>query len=1348
MKKNIFAMKISDFKSLLLIITASFLFLISNMNYVTGQVNQYTNSYQVRNANFPVLNNGSILFPYNNLPFSSILWSTGSNSNIITGLTPGEYYVTITDMVGASYIDTFEVGISYNNYMFPWTQNVDTFCHDIYIPGGDSVMINGIQLFPGDEIGVFYDSLFNWFCGGSIIWDGTPQILTACYDSFAINGLWGSSEFNFLIRSNTYGIDYIAKPVWDLSGNYPDDSLFVVGGSSRLIGLFADSVIYQSAKFSNNYNNYELIYTPVNPIFKLNYTYDHLNYNWNQVTSFYGPDFTLYMFIYALGTCVNFYTFELYDVLFSGYFWPLPNDSLVNVNSNRIRCYLDKVVNYECFINTCGYSTDGYAEVYPLFGIPPFTYFWNTGDTTQIITNIPGNTNYSCTVTDSQQTFEILNFNSGFTKNYPDIDITIVDQTFFSMGFANVEFPYNSSGGYILTWSNGATGTSIENVNAGNYLLTIQYKQGCYFDTLITINYQGINADINYGYTGCQVLGEAYASLDNLYGNPPFIVEWSTGDTTDSISGLLPGLYSVTIMDNNPDTLVIPFEILPPDDLTVTYNYGNSSVLIGNDGYIDLTVSGGAPPYTILWSNNETSEDIYNLTSGVYSFSITDSLGCQIVDSVVIDSTGLYADLNYGYTGCQIFGEAYAFLYNLYGIPPFTFEWSTGNTTDSISGLFPGIYSVTIIDNFPDTLVIPFVIPLPDPLNVTYIYGNVTDQIGNEGFVDLNITGGITPYNIIWSNGQNTEDLTSLSSGIYSFTVTDAFSCQKMDSVEIYNAFTNPIISNEIIISDNCNGDCIGTIELDLSGGYPPLNIIWSNGETNTTISNLCAGDYSVTISDQSISYSSTMPWSFINTPGWQTIIFVNIPSDPFLHLESGDCIGAFYNDSGYFKCAGYQYLNLAPVSFAINPDDSTTVEKDGFSENELIYWKIWKHNEGILMDVIPTYNNGTNYGYYTSNATDVINSFTSLECGMQIMDFSITNDSLIQMSTNACNSFVSPLGNYEWISSGLYYDTLILPSGCNLIYEVDLLINNSTDTLFPDVACDEYVSPSGNYVWNTSGFYYDTLINTVGCDSIIAIDLTINNISDSSFSFTSCNDLLSPSGNYLWTTTGIYNDTIPNYTGCDSLITIDLTINYDSDTVLTEISCGEYISPSGNNVWTASGIYDDVIPNIIGCDSLITIDLTISEISAQIQQVIDTIFASPGGDSYQWVDCNNNFSEIQGENSQSFTPIVSGSYAVIVTQGLCSDTSDCYLFTGSGIENDDIRNINVYPNPVSQQLTISGLTGDEKLIMNDFSGRAISVNLTGEFLDLLDLKRLSPGVYFLKIIRHDQIRLFRIVKI
>ncbi len=140
---------------------------------------------------------------------------------------------------------------------------------------------------------------------------------------------------------------------------------------------------------------------------------------------------------------------------------------------------------------------------------------------------------------------------------------------------------------------------------------------------------------------------------------------------------------------------------------------------------------------------------------------------------------------------------------------------------------------------------------------------------------------------------------------------------------------------------------------------------------------------------------------------------------------------------------------------------------------------------------------------------------------------------------------------------------------------------------------------------------------------------------------------------------------------------------------LLSETACDSYTSPSGIYIWTASGTYMDTIPNLAGCDSIITINLVINTVDVSVTNSDPTLIANATEALYQWIDCGTML-PVPGEINQSFTPVTNGSYAVEVIQNGCTDTSICYPVISVGIQkNESCPAITCYPNPTNGKLTI-----------------------------------------------------------
>ena len=282
-----------------------------------------------------------------------------------------------------------------------------------------------------------------------------------------------------------------------------------------------------------------------------------------------------------------------------------------------------------------------------------------------------------------------------------------------------------------------------------------------------------------------------------------------------------------------------------------------------------------------------------------------------------------------------------------------------------------------------------------------------------------------------------------------------------------------------------------------------------------------------------------------------------------------------------------------------------------------------------------------------------------------------------------ACTPFISP-GNQTITTTGVYQDTVVMASGCDSIYTLDFTaLPQSSSTINPS-SCLSYTSPAGN-VYTSSGTYSDTLANSIGCDSIITVNLTILTNTLSNTTGFGCDSFVSPSGK-VWNLPGTYNDTIPNMAGCDSIMTINVVLFQSDSTTITASGCGSYTSGLGNT-YTMSGTYMETGQTANGCDSTVTLNLTITTTDTSISQSGSTLTANQSGVGYQWFDCDNQVA-IGGAVGQSFTPTVSGNYAVALQNGSCSDTSSCYAVTVVGVPEAD-QGIALYPNPTSEGVTI-----------------------------------------------------------
>lgn len=243
-----------------------------------------------------------------------------------------------------------------------------------------------------------------------------------------------------------------------------------------------------------------------------------------------------------------------------------------------------------------------------------------------------------------------------------------------------------------------------------------------------------------------------------------------------------------------------------------------------------------------------------------------------------------------------------------------------------------------------------------------------------------------------------------------------------------------------------------------------------------------------------------------------------------------------------------------------------------------------------------------------------------------------------------------------------------------------------------------------------------------------------------------------SPSGNHTWTTPGIYYDTIQNQWGVDSVrMTIHLnSLSPPTTGTDTQSSCEPYTWIDGNVYSTSNNTATDTLVNAAGCDSIVTLNLTINTVDATATLNGATITANASGATYQWLDCDNGNAIINGETGQSYVATANGNYAVVVTENGCTDTSSCQSVTTVGLEENSYQNlIEVYPNPSS---------GDVNVDFNSHieNAQIQLTTITGEVVFTTQVKDISnysfdidgaTGMYFLQINSENINHIVKIMK-
>jgi hypothetical protein len=226
-----------------------------------------------------------------------------------------------------------------------------------------------------------------------------------------------------------------------------------------------------------------------------------------------------------------------------------------------------------------------------------------------------------------------------------------------------------------------------------------------------------------------------------------------------------------------------------------------------------------------------------------------------------------------------------------------------------------------------------------------------------------------------------------------------------------------------------------------------------------------------------------------------------------------------------------------------------------------------------------------------------------------------------------------------------------------------------------------------------------------------------------------------------------MYTDVFTSSAGCDSTVITDLTVLDAIQTDQTIVQCYGTTFTVGGSTYTTSGNYTNVLTAANGCDSTVNTDLTIEpKISTTVTELFNGLRANSSIASYQWFDCDNQNAPILGATNQIFYPTVNGNYGVSLTVNNCSDTSNCYTVTNTGIRDLGISSsISLYPNPVNSELTVkigdSEFAGSTIQILNTL-GQVVMENQFNSTQNsmVLDLSNLSQGMYFFQLISDQNV--------
>ncbi|MEB2778766.1 gliding motility-associated C-terminal domain-containing protein [Algoriphagus sp. C2-6-M1] len=320
-------------------------------------------------------------------------------------------------------------------------------------------------------------------------------------------------------------------------------------------------------------------------------------------------------------------------------------------------------------------------------------------------------------------------------------------------------------------------------------------------------------------------------------------------------------LWSMTISASvqlAPDSKILKSEsnrVLATNGITVGVSGKLALCSHAEKGHIQLDVQGGVAPYSYRWNTLQTTKDRTNLYAGTYTVEITDAVGTVHIERIVIQPPYplILNPLEKADATCASAKDGSAKISVKVGRgEPYKVTWSNGlKDTWEATNLEPGVYSITVADKFNCDVTTSFEIKAAsEGIQVFEAIQNPGCSSQNTGSINLAINGGQAPYTYTWSNGAISKDLKNINEGIYTVAIKDQKGCSFQASYSIKAATAMEL--KETVQPESCTGAGNGEISVNIQGGSAPYSYKWSNGETTSTLSNLSAGNYTLTVTDAS----------------------------------------------------------------------------------------------------------------------------------------------------------------------------------------------------------------------------------------------------------------------------------------------------------------------------------------------------------------------------------------------------------------------------------------------------------------------------------------------------------------
>ncbi|MBR5983285.1 MAG: fibronectin type III domain-containing protein [Bacteroidales bacterium] len=977
---------------------------------------------------------------------------------------------------------------------------------------------------------------------------------------------------------------------------------------------------------------------------------------------------------------------------------------------------------------------------------------------------------------------------------YPELTATISNFSNGCNGANNGFVEVSAEGGagsYTYSWNTPDLQTTarLENVGAGEYVVNVTDVVGCTATASQTLTEP---AELIASLSATDILcngGTSDITNNVAGGTTPYTFAWSNIATTQNLTGVVADTYNVTVTDANNCTVSSSVTVSQPEELTVSLS-ATDILCNGGTSNITSTVAGGTSDYTYAWNNSETTQNLADVVAGAYSVTVTDTNNCVATASVTVSQPAqLTSSLSADEILCH--GETSDITNTVEGgTPEYSYAWSNGSTTQNISSVSAGTYTVTVTDGNDCTATANLIITEPAELTASL---SATDILCNGGTSDItnNVAGGTTPYTFAWSNESNTADISGVDAGTYSVTVTDHNNCTTTALIEI----AQPELLEVSLSADEilCNGATTNIVSM-VVGGTEPYSYGWNNSETTANLTDVVASIYAVTVTD---------------TNGCTTTASTNVGQPTVLTVEiSGSlsvCEGTYTTLTANVTggTADYEYLwsnDLTTATFTtpniteVTPYSVTVTDANGCTAVT---------SETVIIGDTPAVEISAATSVCLGSEVVLQANVANAGTGYTVTWSAIPAEGAGLLTTNGERITVTPTE-----SANYTYTAILNANSCSngepfeSSNDIEVVVNalpdavivNNTDTTLITCSITEIsLTATGgtSYLWSNglsaadntigdAGIYAVTVTDDNGCSATVQVEISSDTetpsvrIATDVTTLTCSVDtiLLQASGaiSYQWsndsTTSAINVATIGTYTvtgtainGCTGVasvminddlevpsvaILVQNTLLTCSDTVITLTAEG-----TGTLSWTTLDVrqpntYGVLATAANGCTStdsvVITQNIAVPEVSASaLEDVIclntSTMLTATGAESYQWSPVTGLSST--NESEVSAEPTITTTYTVTGTaENGCTASADVTVTVNMPIAYDFEQascnmfdwNDQTYTESGNYEQTFTAVNGCDSIVTLHLT---INTSVTSEFSDTAcDSYQWNDSVY------------------